>query len=173
MSRGTDGEVTIAGRAFTLGAVYAPRPGSYGRKSRPRRLLRHTADSLLPGGRVTVAVLPSGRRQLMGGLGGRAGRGQPGGRGAVSDPDEAALEAVLDELDAAADRVSRATFAVATLEEEAEEDPGAAAELAAAVGRLAAAEQWLGTLRRRRRELEDALDRLEVLRVQALRAGGR
>ena len=73
----TGNEVTIAGRAFTLGAVYAPRPGSYGRKSKPRRLLRYTADSLLPGGRVTVAVLPSGRRQLMGGAEWAAWAGEP------------------------------------------------------------------------------------------------
>jgi hypothetical protein len=70
-------EVTIAGRVFTLGAAYAPRPGSYGRKSKPRRLLRYTDDSLLPGGRVTVAVLPSGRRQLMGGAEWAAWAGEP------------------------------------------------------------------------------------------------
>ena len=40
-------EVTIAGRVFTLGAVYAPRRGTYSRK--PRRLLRYEADSVLPG----------------------------------------------------------------------------------------------------------------------------
>jgi hypothetical protein len=57
MSEGA--EVTIAGRAFTLGTAYAPRPGSSGRK--PLRLLRHTADSLLPGGRVRLAMVPSGR----------------------------------------------------------------------------------------------------------------
>ena len=59
------GEVTIVGRAFTLGAAYAPRPGSYGRKSKPRRLLGYTADSLLPGGRVTVAILPSGEERTV------------------------------------------------------------------------------------------------------------
>ena len=69
--------MTIAGRAFTLGVVYAPRPGSYGRKSKPRRLLRYTADSLLPGGRVTVAVLPSGRRQFMAGAEWAAWAGEP------------------------------------------------------------------------------------------------
>ena len=58
-------EVTIAGRAFTLGTAYAPRPGSYGRRSKPRRLLRYAADSLLPGGRVTVAMEPSGKRRVM------------------------------------------------------------------------------------------------------------
>ena len=76
----TGSEVTIAGRAFRLGAAYAPRPGSYGRKSKPRRLLRYTADSLLPGGRVTVAVRALGEaahhgRGGVGGLGGRGGRG--------------------------------------------------------------------------------------------------
>jgi hypothetical protein len=40
---------------------------TYGRRSKPRRLLRHAADSLLPEGRVDVAVLPSGRRQIMAG----------------------------------------------------------------------------------------------------------
>ena len=58
-------EVTIVGRRFTLGAVYAPRPGSYGRKAKPRRLLRYTPDSLLPGGRVTVELLPSGNERVM------------------------------------------------------------------------------------------------------------
>ena len=57
--------VTIAGRAFTLGVVYAPRPGSYGHK--PRRLLRHVADSLLAGGRVHVVSVPSGVWRVMAG----------------------------------------------------------------------------------------------------------
>jgi hypothetical protein len=74
---GADGEVTIAGRVFTLGTAYAPSPGSYGR--RPLRLLRYTADSLLAEGRVTVAVLPSGRRQLMGGAEWAAWAGEPVG----------------------------------------------------------------------------------------------
>jgi hypothetical protein len=56
-------EVTIAGRPFRLGAVYAPRRGSYGQK--PRRLLRYTADSLVPGGRVTIAMVPSGKERVM------------------------------------------------------------------------------------------------------------
>src|SRR5690348_13685216 len=43
-------EVTIAGRTFTLGAVYAHRPRVYGH--RPRRLLRYDPDSPLPGGRI-------------------------------------------------------------------------------------------------------------------------
>ena len=68
MSRGTDGDVTIAGRVFRLGAVYAPRPGAGpGHPFKPRRLLGYAADSPLPEGRVDVAVLPSGRRQIMAG----------------------------------------------------------------------------------------------------------
>jgi hypothetical protein len=67
--------VTIAGRVFSRGAVYAPRPGSQGRK--PRRLLRYTADSLLPEGRVQVAVLPKGRRQIMAGAEWAAWAGDP------------------------------------------------------------------------------------------------
>ena len=59
--------VTILGRAFTLRAVYAPRPGSYGRKSKPCQLLSYTAGSLLPGGRVAVAVLPSGKERVVAG----------------------------------------------------------------------------------------------------------
>ena len=42
------GEVTILGRAFTLGTVYVHRPRMYGH--RPRRLLRYDPDSPLPGG---------------------------------------------------------------------------------------------------------------------------
>jgi hypothetical protein len=62
------GEVTIAGRAFTLGAVYRPRPGAGpGHAFKPRRLLGYTVDSLLPGGRVTVAVAPSGNERVMAG----------------------------------------------------------------------------------------------------------
>jgi hypothetical protein len=56
-------EVTIAGRVFRLGAVYAPRRGSYGQK--PRRLLNYTADSLLAGGRVTIAMMLSGKPRIM------------------------------------------------------------------------------------------------------------
>jgi hypothetical protein len=60
-------EVTIAGRVFRLGAVYAPRPGGRGRQgpNPPRRLLEHVADSLLPGGRVTAATVPAGKRRTM------------------------------------------------------------------------------------------------------------
>ena len=60
------GEVTIAGRTFTLGAVYARRPGvGPPGPCPPRRLLAYTDDSLLPGGRVTLAVATSGRRRTM------------------------------------------------------------------------------------------------------------
>jgi len=75
MSRGTDGGVTIAGRTFTLGAVYAPRRGPYAR--RPRRLLAYTDDSLLPGGRVTVAILPSGEERTVTGKDWAAWAGDP------------------------------------------------------------------------------------------------
>jgi len=63
------GEVTIAGRIFTLGAVYTrrPSPGPSGPRP-PRRLLAYTDDSLLPGGRVTVAPVPSGKRRVMSGV---------------------------------------------------------------------------------------------------------
>jgi hypothetical protein len=59
------GQVTVAGRTFTLGAVYAPKRVRGHRK--PRRLLQHSADSPLPGGRVDVANVPSGRRLIMAG----------------------------------------------------------------------------------------------------------
>ena len=62
---GAGGAVTIAGRTFTLGAVYAPRAGRAGR--RPRRLLRYEPDSPLPGGWVALALVPSGRRRVMAG----------------------------------------------------------------------------------------------------------
>ena len=61
----TGSEVTIAGRAFTLGTVYGPRRGVHGYAR--RRLLGHVADSPLPGGRVTVAVLPSGKERVVAG----------------------------------------------------------------------------------------------------------
>jgi hypothetical protein len=74
-------EVTIAGRVFTLGAVYAPQPGAGpGHPFKPRRLLGYTADSLLPGGRVTVVLVPSGRRQIMAGTAWAAWAGDPVGR---------------------------------------------------------------------------------------------
>ena len=56
-------EVTIGGRVFRLGVVHAPRRGPYAR--RPRRLLDYCADSVLPGGRVTVAILPSGEERTL------------------------------------------------------------------------------------------------------------
>ena len=70
-------EVTIAGRVFRLGTVYAPRRGTYGRKAKPRRLLHHTLDSLLPGGRVTVVTVPSGKERLMTGENWAAWAGEP------------------------------------------------------------------------------------------------
>src|SRR4051812_50147235 len=70
-------EVTIAGRAFTLGAVYAPRRGVYGHTR--RRLLGHVADSPLPGGKGAIAVLPPGKERGGGGGGGAARAGGPGG----------------------------------------------------------------------------------------------
>jgi hypothetical protein len=76
-----DAEVTIAGRVFTLGVAYAPRPGSYGRKSKLRRLLGYTADSLLPGGRVMVELARSGRRAIMAGTEWAAWAGEPVGDG--------------------------------------------------------------------------------------------
>jgi hypothetical protein len=59
-------EVTIAGRVFRLGAIYAPRPGTvaHGRHAL-RRLLEHTTDSLLPGGRIAAAMVPSDKPRVM------------------------------------------------------------------------------------------------------------
>jgi chromosome segregation ATPase len=90
----------------------------------------------------------------------------------VSDPDEAALEAVLDELDAAEARVRKAAFVAAELEEGLEEGEASRAELAAALDRLEAAEARLDELRRKRAEAEAELGRLGVLRVHTRRAGG-
>ena len=59
-------EVTIVGRRFTLGAVYAPLSRVYGH--RRRRLVGHDPDSPLPGGRVEVVVVASGRLQVMAGV---------------------------------------------------------------------------------------------------------
>ena len=74
------GEVTIAGRVFRLEATYGARPGvSLGRPFRPRRLLYHTLDSLLPGGRVTVAIVPSGKRRVVAGTEWAAWAGEPVG----------------------------------------------------------------------------------------------
>jgi Bacterial RNA polymerase, alpha chain C terminal domain len=69
------GQVTIAGRTFTLGAVYAPRRVRGHRK--PRRLLQYSADSPLPGGRVDVANVPSGSRLIMAGEEWAAWAGEP------------------------------------------------------------------------------------------------
>jgi hypothetical protein len=73
VSRGR--HVTIAGRTFTLGAVYAPRAGDH--RLKPRRLLHYTADSLLAGGRVEVATVPAGRRYVMIGAVWPAWAGEP------------------------------------------------------------------------------------------------
>ena len=78
MSRGTDGEVTIAGRAFTLGAVYGPPSTGSGRRT-PRRLLSFIPGGPLPGGRVEVAVLPSGNRRVVAGEVWAAWAGKPVG----------------------------------------------------------------------------------------------
>ena len=91
----------------------------------------------------------------------------------MSDPDEAALEAVLDELDVAEARVRKAAFVAAELEEGLEEGEASRAELATALDRLEAAEARLDELRRKRAEAEAALGRLGVLRVHTRRAGGR
>jgi hypothetical protein len=73
MSEGS--EVVIAGRAFTLGTAYAPRRGAYGHAR--RRLLGYVAASPLPGGRVTVAVLPSGKERVVAGEVWAAWAGEP------------------------------------------------------------------------------------------------
>jgi hypothetical protein len=70
-------EVTIAGRVFTLETVYAPRRGMYGYAR--RQLLGYVADSPLPGGKVTVAVLPSGKERVMAGAEWAAWAGEPVG----------------------------------------------------------------------------------------------
>jgi hypothetical protein len=72
----TGGEAAIAGRVFTLGAVYAP-PGTGSGRHRPRRLLDFGQDSPLPGGRVTVELVPSGRREIMAGAVWAAWAGEP------------------------------------------------------------------------------------------------
>jgi hypothetical protein len=74
------GEATIAGRRFTLGGVYARRPGAGPPgPCPPRRLLEYTEDSLLPGGRVTLATVPAGRKRVMTGEGWAAWAGEPVG----------------------------------------------------------------------------------------------
>jgi Bacterial RNA polymerase, alpha chain C terminal domain len=78
----TGGEAVIAGRVFTLGAVYAP-PGTGSGRHKPRRLLGFSQDSPLPGGRVTVELVPSGRQEIMAGAVWAAWAGEE------VDPDEA------------------------------------------------------------------------------------
>ena len=78
MTTPPSGEVTIAGRAFTLGAVYAPRSG-VGYDRRPRRLLSYSRRHPLPGGRVTVEMLPLGGGRIMAGMGWAAWAGEPVG----------------------------------------------------------------------------------------------
>ena len=71
-------EVTIAGRPFRLGAVYRPRQrAGSGRPYGPRRLLGYSTDSLLPGGRVTVVLVPSGAKRVMPGTVWAAWAGEP------------------------------------------------------------------------------------------------
>ena len=70
-------EVTIAGRVFRLGTVYAPLARVYGH--RRRRLVGHDPDSPLPGGRVEVGVVASGRLQVMAGVVWAAWAGEPVG----------------------------------------------------------------------------------------------
>jgi len=89
------------------------------------------------------------------------------------DPDDAALAAVLEELDAAEARVRKTAFVAAELEEALEEGGASRAELAAALDELAAAAVWVDALRRKREEAEAELGRPGVLRVHARRAGGR
>ena len=69
------GEVTILGRAFTLGTVYVHRPRVYGH--RPRRLVRYDPDSPLPGGKVEIAVVPSGGERVVAGAVWAAWAGEP------------------------------------------------------------------------------------------------
>ena len=63
MSRGTDGEVTIAGRVFGLGVVYAPAPGvrfpSERRRLLPLRLVGHDPAYPWPDGRVVAELVPA------------------------------------------------------------------------------------------------------------------
>jgi hypothetical protein len=72
--------VTIAGRVFTLGAVYAPRLGR-GRDRRPRRLLSYSPGGPLSGGRVMVEMVPAGGQRVMAGTWWAAWAGVPVGDG--------------------------------------------------------------------------------------------
>jgi hypothetical protein len=70
------GEVTIGGRAFTLGVVYAPRLRR-GYDRRPRRLLSYSTDGPLSGGRVMVEMVPAGGQRIMAGTRWAAWAGAP------------------------------------------------------------------------------------------------
>jgi hypothetical protein len=82
-------EVTIGGRAFTLGAVYAPvahlRPYSYDqRRLLPLRLVSYDPAYPWPGGRVEAEYVPSADnprtpRRRMSGRAWAAWAGEPGG----------------------------------------------------------------------------------------------
>ena len=90
----------------------------------------------------------------------------------MSDPDEAALEAVLDELEAAEAGVRQAALVAAELEEALDEGGAVLDDLAAALDGLEAAEARVDELRRKRAEAEAALGRPGVLRVHARRVRG-
>src|SRR3954470_21871590 len=90
MSRGTDGEVTIAGRVFTLGMVYAPAAGvrfpSEQRRLLPLRLVSYDPAYPWPGGRVEAEDVPSADtprtpRRRMSGRAWAAWAGEPVGDG--------------------------------------------------------------------------------------------
>jgi hypothetical protein len=73
-------EVTIGGRVFTLGTVYAPRPDRGRRRGRkPRRLLKYAPDGVFPGGAVTVEMVPDGAPYVMAGAVWAAWAGEPVG----------------------------------------------------------------------------------------------
>jgi hypothetical protein len=67
--------VTIGGRVFTLGTIYRRRPRMYG--NNPRRLSRYSPGGPLPGGKVEVAIMPSGDRRLVAGAVWAAWAGAP------------------------------------------------------------------------------------------------
>src|SRR5689334_21091212 len=88
----------------------------------------------------------------------RVTAGHPGRTGLMtSTADADALDALLDELDAAADRARRAAWNLAELEELADEGEVGRAELAAAQLALEKAEAAAETLRLRRRAAEAEL----------------
>ena len=84
--------------------------------------------------------------------------------------DDAALDEILDELEHAEAGARRAAHALAEAEEAEEEDAASRAGVDACRVRLEAAEALVAELRRRRRELEGELDRLEVVLVHARRS---